>query len=47
MQNFHNNQRIMLPLRGVALLFTLVELGLTAYGTYLSSILCSQELQIS
>jgi len=37
MQNFHANHKIMLPLRGVALLFTLIELGLTAYGNSTSS----------
>ena len=40
MAQFHSNEKIMVPLRGVAALFTIVELGLTAYGachTILSS----------
>ncbi|MCJ1410678.1 hypothetical protein MMC19_004764 [Ptychographa xylographoides] len=32
MDKYHSNTKILLPLRGVALLFTIIELGLTAYG---------------
>jgi len=32
MDKFHSNNRVLLPLRGVAVLFAIIELGLTAYG---------------
>ncbi|MCJ1289793.1 hypothetical protein MMC34_001326 [Xylographa carneopallida] len=32
MDKFHSNNKVLLPLRGVAVLFTIIELGLTAYG---------------
>ncbi|MCJ1321953.1 hypothetical protein MMC15_007298 [Xylographa vitiligo] len=32
MDRFHSNNKVLLPLRGVAVLFTIIELGLTAYG---------------
>jgi len=32
MDRFHKNNKIILPLRGVAALFSLIELGLAAYG---------------
>jgi len=32
MDRYHREPRVVLPLRGVALLFSIIELGLTAYG---------------
>ncbi|MCJ1388845.1 hypothetical protein MMC18_001695 [Xylographa bjoerkii] len=32
MDKYHSNNKVLLPLRGVAVLFTIIELGLTAYG---------------
>ncbi|MCJ1403490.1 hypothetical protein MMC11_006713 [Xylographa trunciseda] len=32
MDKFHSNNKVLLPLRGVAVLFAIIELGLTAYG---------------
>jgi len=32
MDRYHREPRVILPLRGVALLFSIIELGLTAYG---------------